>query len=250
MRTRRQWLQAAAIGPVCGALHAARKEFWDAKDPAAWSKEEKDILLGQSPWAREGVVRMEMEQKRATPGYGSNGRQGVELPDTRPGVPAGGVRSVPIGEPVPPVPKPITGEPVQFGVLARWETAKPVRLAGGPEVPELTGQYYVIRLRGLPLMPPPKTTPEEPASNPNEGLLQAIRQGTRLERKDKPAIPCEHLFTGSGRASTEVLLFFPKGADPIAPADKVVTLESQFAQFHLSIKFPLKEMMYRGELAL
>src|SRR5438552_1790161 len=72
---------------------------------------------------------------------------------------------------VPPPPKPPNpdqGRPVQFRVLARWESAKPVRLAGGPELPEFPGQFYVIRLRGLPLMPQPKTKPEEVAPNPNE----------------------------------------------------------------------------------
>jgi hypothetical protein len=47
-----------------------------------------------------------------------------------------------------------------------------------------------------------------------------------------------------------VLLFFPRGADAITIADKTVTLESRFAVFHLSIKFPLKEMVFQGELAL
>jgi len=117
-------------------------------------------------------------------------------------------------------------------------------------VPELTGQYYVIRLRGLPLMPPPKAKAGEVATNPNEGMLQAIKQGSRLDRKDKPGIPCVHLFTGSGDAATEVLLFFPRGADPITVADKLVTLESRFLLFHLSLKFPLKDMIYEGELAL
>ena len=143
-----------------------------------------------------------------------------------------------------------SGHPVQFRVLVRWESAKPVRLAGGPELPELTGQFYVIRLRGLPLMPPPKTKPEEGAPNPNEGMLQAIEQGSRLERKDKPGIPCAHLFTGSGVTATEVLLFFPRRADPIQVADKLVILESRFTPFHLSVKFRLKDMMYKGELAL
>lgn len=238
--------------PACGALRAARKEFWDSKDPASWSSEEKQILLGDSPWAQEGFVRMETDKERPkTLGYGNNGRQGVDMPDVRPGVPPGGVRSVPIGEKPPKVPNPDPGHPLQFHVLARWETAKPVRLAGGPEVPELTGQFYVIRLRGMPLMPPPKAKPgEEIPPNPNEGLLHAIQSGSRLERKDKPGIPCDHLFTGSGDAATEVLLFFPRGADPIAAADKVVTLECRFDVFHLSIKFPLKDMIYRGELSL
>jgi hypothetical protein len=250
IQTRRQWLQAVAIGQSSLLLRAAGKAFWESKDPTSWTPDEKQLLLGQSPWAREGFVRMETDKKHAAPGYGSNGRQGVEMPDTRPGVPLGGVKSVPIGEKIPPPPKADSGPPVQFRVLARWETAKPVRLAGGPEVPELTGQFYVIRLRGLPLMPPPKAKPGEAMPNPNEDMLQAIREGSRLERKDKAAIPCEHLFTGSGDAATEVLLFFPRGADPITTADKFVTLESRFALFHLSIRFPLKDMMYNGELTL
>jgi hypothetical protein len=253
MRTRRQWLQAAAIFPACFALLAARKDFWNSQDPAAWTNEEKQILLSDSPWTQAGFVRMETEKKLTGPGYGRNGRLGGDMPDTRPGVPPGGVQSVPIGgEKIPPPPKP-DKNPLQFRVLARWESAKPVRLAGGPEVPvvpELTGQFYVIRLRGLPLMPPPKPKPGEVAADPNEGLLLAIKQGSRLERKDKPGIACTHLFTGSGDASTEVLLFFPRGADPITLRDKVVMLESRFNLFHLSIKFPLKEMMYKGELAL
>jgi len=114
----------------------------------------------------------------------------------------------------------------------------------------LTGQFYVIRLRGLPLMPPPKAKPGEVAPNPDEGMLQAIREGSLLERKNKPGIACAHLFTGSGDAATEVLLFFPRGVDPITVAEKVVTLESRFALFHLSVKFSLKEMLYKGELAL
>ncbi len=100
-------------------------------------------------------------------------------------------------------------------------------------------------------MPPPKPKAgEEPPPNPNEGILQSIQAGSRLERRDKAPIPCAHLFTGSGSTATEVLLFFPRGADPITLADKLVTLESYFSLFHLSIKFPLKEMTYKGELAL
>ena len=244
IRTRRQWLQAVAAGVACPALRAA-KQFWESKDPAGWTAEEKEVVLWQSPWAREGFARM-VEKDLTAP---AQRRQAAELPDTRPGVPPGGVKSVPIGEPIQRAPKP-GGKPVEFRVLARWETARPVRLAGGPEVPELTGQFYVIRLRGLPLMPPPKVNPGEAAPDPNQGMLQAIKAGSVLERAGKPGIACEHLFTGAGNASTDVLLFFPRVPDPITISDKAVTVESRFAVFHLSIKFPLKEMMYQGELAL
>jgi len=248
----RHWFRTALILVACLALQAARKDFWEIKDSSSWSREEKQVLLIQSPWAKEGFARMEVEKKRATgPGYGSNGRKGVDMPDPRPSAPPGGQRSVPIGEEVPPVPNTDSGPSVQFRVLARWETAKPVRLAGRPEVPEVTGQFYVVRLRGLPLMPPSKVAPGEVAPNPNEGMLKAIKDGSRLERKDKPTIPCAHLFTGSGDKSNEVLLFFPRREDdPITVADKLVILESRFAAFHLSIKFPLKDMLYKGALAL
>ncbi len=248
----RPWFRTALILVACLALQAARKDFWEIKDSSNWTNEEKQVLLIQSPWAKEGFARMEVEKKRGTgPGYGSNGRKGVDMPDPRPGAPPGGQRSVPIGEEVPPVPNTDSGPPVQFRVLARWETAKPVRLAGRPEVPEVTGQFYVVRLRGLPLMPPSKVAPGDVAPNPNEGMLKAIKDGSRLERKDKPTIPCAHLFTGSGDKLNEVLLFFPRREDdPITVADKLVTLESRFAAFHLSIKFPLKDMLYKGELSL
>ena len=106
-----------------------------------------------------------------------------------------------------------------------------MRLAGGPEVPELPGKFYVIRLRGLPLMPPAKTKAEEGAANPNEAMLQAIQRGSQLERKDKPGIPCEHLFTGSGEAAHRGASLLPRGTDPIQATDKLVTLECRFAPF-------------------
>jgi hypothetical protein len=245
-------LRAATAWPAFHALQAARKEFWESKDPAGWSSEEKRILLEQSPWAREGVVRFEVERKgaRATGSYEGVARPGGGVPGANPGAMPGAPVSVPIGEPVPPVPSTDTGQSVQFRVLARWESAKPVRLAGAPELPEETARFYVIRLRGMPLMPPPKGRDGETMQNPNQGMLEAIQQNSRIDRKDKIAIPCAHLLTGSGEAATELLLFFARGTDPITVGEKAVTLESRFGPFHLSVKFPLKDMMYKGALAL
>jgi hypothetical protein len=157
---------------------------------------------------------------------------------------------VPFGERPPPVPSTDTGQSVRFRVLARWESAKPVRLAGGPELPEGTARFYVIRLQGMPLLAPRKGRDGENVPNPNEGMLEAIQQSSRIERKGKIAIACAHLLTGSGESATELLLFFARGADPIAVGEKAVTLESRFGPFHLSVKFPLKDMIYKGALAL
>ena len=250
LRTRRRLLQAATVLPALRALQAARKDFWETKEPAQWSNDEKLILLGQSPWAREGIVRFEAEGKGRNQPYQGVARPGNGVPGAVPGSLPGAPDSVPFGEKPPPVPTTDTGQSIQFPVLARWETAQPVRLAGGPELPEGTSGFYVIRLRGMPLLPPPKVKEAETAPNPNEGMLEAIKQNSRLERKDKPAIPCAHLLTGSGKSATELLLFFARGTDPITVAEKTVTLESRFGPFHLSIRFPLKEMMYKGSLAI
>ena len=250
LRTRRRLLQAATIWPAFHALQAARREFWDGKNPAEWSAEEKQILLGDSPWAREGTVRFETERKRPTAGYEGVARPGGgvpgALPDDRPGATA----SVPIGERPPPVPSTDNGQSVQFRVLARWESARPVRLAGGPELPEGTAGFYVIRLRGMPLLPPPKGREAEGAAASNQSMLAAIQKNSRIVRKGKPAIPCAHLLTGSGAAATELLLFFARGKDPISVNEKAITLESRFGLFHLTVKFPLKDMLYKGALAL
>jgi len=189
--------------PLSRVLFGARKEFWEGKAPAEWSDAEKQTLLGQSPWARSGIAQFEAKRKNEV--YEGVARPGGGVPGAKPGDIPGGATSVPIGERPPPPPTTDTGQSIQFPVLARWENAKPVRLAGGPELPaprdaQGTAAFYVIRLRGMPLLPPP---------NRNEGILQEIEQGSRIARKDKAPIRCSHLLTGSGAAATVVAALLP-----------------------------------------
>jgi hypothetical protein len=241
--TRRRLLQAMLMSPAFRRLQAARRGFWEIKEPGQWSSEEKRTLLAQSPWAREGMAAFDVEPHREPP------RGPYDVPATRAGGMPNASPTVPMGEEPPPRPA-APGQPVQFRVVARWESAAPVRLAGGPELPEDAVGFYVIGLRGLPLMPSGKTKPGEGESNSNQALLDAIRRNSRIERKDKAALACSHLLTGSRDSAAPLLLFFPREPDPITAADKLVTLESRFGPFHLTVRFPLKEMMFHGVLAL
>ena len=245
-QTRRHLLHAVTIWPAVRILRAATKDFWDSKEPSAWSSEEKNLLLSDSPWARSGVAQFDTG-KRPTKPYEGIARPGNGTPGANPGAnnPNAAV-SVPFGEKPPPVPTTETGRDVKFGVLARWESAAPVSLAGGPALPAESAKYYVIRLRGMPLLPATKT---ETVLTRNQDILLAIEKGSRIERKET-AIPCAHLLAGSGDAALDLLLFFERSANPITVAEKLVTLECTFRPFHVSIKFPLKEMVYRGTLAL
>ncbi|MEO8368215.1 MAG: hypothetical protein ABI806_03375 [Candidatus Solibacter sp.] len=244
--TRREVLWAAAIWPAIHALHAARKDFWESKEPPAWTAEEKDALLGDSPWARAGVAQFDTGKRPPKP-YEGITRPGGGTPGANPGAnnPTAPT-SVPFGEKPPPVPTTDTGRDVKFGVLARWESAAPIQLAGGPPLPAESAKYYVIRLRGMPLLAATKT---ETVLSRNQDILTAIEKGSRIERKET-AIPCAHLLAGSGDAALDLLLFFERSANPITVSEKVVTLECTFRPFNVSIKFPLKEMLYRGTLAL
>jgi len=244
--TRRRILHAALLSRLFPAVPAAARDFWKEKDPAAWTPEEKDALLYQSPWARQGTLLFTREIKHeppptvATPGAGVPGARPANTPRT-------GTPTVPMGEPIPPPPGSGKGEPPKFPVLVRWETARPVQLAGGAKLPEETSAYYVIRLKGMPLMRP---RPGKDEPNPNLGLLEAIKQDSLIQRKNRDPLRCNHLLTGSGNEVTDLLLFFPRQPDPITLAENEVEFITAFGSFRLSLKFPLKEMVFQGALML
>jgi hypothetical protein len=96
----------------------------------------------------------------------------------------------------------------------------------------------------------PRPGRDKESEDPNQPLLEGIKQTSRIERKDKPPIPCARLLTGSGDSYNQLLLFFPRADDPITPADKEVTVTCVFGAFQLAVRFPLKEMMFRGALEL
>jgi hypothetical protein len=273
--SRRDWFSLLAY-PAAAFAFAKPKTFWTSKDPATWTAEEKQILLTQSPWAQSGFARMDVEEKLRAAGArrvtGGRGRLGDSVqtpsPNSRPGD-----SSVPIGgEKLPPPPNTNPGDEIRFPVIARWESSAPVRLAlagGGSSavLPDLIGKFYVLHLRGLPLMPPPKpetsrskkkASSVEPTPNPNEGILQAVKAGSRLEiqgaaKNNIRTLACANLFAGrTPETWNEVLLLFPRDAaqQPITAADRMVTLESWFEPYHLVVKFALKDMLFQGELAL
>jgi hypothetical protein len=252
MLTRRHWI--ATLGAVPGGLlSAAPKAFWENRDPASWTADEKLALLSQSPWAQGGVAEFDPNKKRRSKvGYGNDGRIGNNMPSGKPNSRIGGDMSAPIGEEIPPAPNPHPGEVVRFSILARWETAEPVRLANTLVLPEMSEQVYILSLRGLPLMPPPKVKRgQEPPPDPNIGILQSVRNGSRLVRKDRAPIPCTKLFAGKGEAAKEVLLVFPRDLDnAITEADRIVYFECNFSPYELSIKFTLKDMKFKGVLTL
>ena len=184
--------------PPCLALRAARKEFWDSKDPASWSRDEKQLLLVDSPWAQEGFARIEAEPahdptrrqrdaKRRHAGHQAGSRLGDRAgTDGRRDATASEARFSSSAVP-------------GAGAMGERDTGAHGRRAGGAGI-----DRAVLR------DPASGAAFDAAAEGPCAGRSRPIRtkacykrsrRVTRLERKGKSSIPCNHLFTGSGDAA-------------------------------------------------
>ena len=83
-----------------------------------------------------------------------------------------------------------------------------------------------------------------------ERRLEMLRQYTKLEKKGDPiflakaeSTPAKYAF-GSG-----TLFFFPR-TDSILADDKQVTFVTKVGPYEAKAKFSIRDMLYRGKLAL
>ena len=252
---RRHLMQAVILAVPYSLLTAASREFWKNKKAAEWGTDEKEQLLSQSPWAREGMLRFSKEEKHGgQAGPPAGGGPPVAVPGARPGgAPGSGsaVTSVPFGEP-PPAPPPWFRQgraaPIQSdGALGKRQSRSSRRRAqstrGGGAILRNSSHRHALD----------EAAPRRQGRTGDQsqsGHARGHQADQPARAKEQKTIPCSHLLTGEGERATELLLFFPKGPDPIVPADREVTVVSRFGPFQLSIRFPLKEMMFDGALEL
>jgi hypothetical protein len=151
------------------------------------------------------------------------------------------------------------------GVI-RWESALPVRDALKEPLPEGFENMYVISVGGIPLnagsrsqsssqypsrypsqYPPQQQQDDSPESD--QKLLDRMRGATLLEPKDKrylqPALVVQQP-AGYGN----VYFGFAKDIVTLRLEDREVGFTTQFGQIQVKTKFYLKDMLYRGELAV
>ncbi len=223
-------LRLSLAGPASVALAG---DFWNAKDPSAWTEKDRARLLNKSPWAREAVIPPRLGPPAGSEAGGTPNAAGGrgEGPGGPPySAPGGGATAPRGGGPE------AEGSEQQLTALVRWESAAPIREAARTAIPPEAGQYYIISVRGLPV--PPST---------GEARL---KQATRLERKGKDPIHPERVQTARGNGQTGAVFLFPRAPQPITLDDKEVVFVSGAGALPLKAKFPLKDMIYRGQLAL
>src|SRR5580692_7262479 len=154
---RRRFL-IGALGSGVALTHAPRlfaaTEFWNAKDPSAWTEEEIVILTSKYPWVREAVpiIRNADDPTGGSVlGDSSGGRMGR--------------RRTPVK------------------VIVRWESAQPILDAlRAPLAADFEG-HYVVSVTNLPLVSARRagrgveTAPDD--------SLDRIQNGTTLQVKGK-----------------------------------------------------------------
>ncbi len=202
-------------------------DFWEAKDFTAWSDEEVQTMLTDSPWTTRVTIRT---------GGLTGGGDDLFRPGAAPHRFGGGAFSV--------VP--------QANVTVAWSSALPVKQAlvrrafglvspiphEGQQMLALEDPFYTVTVVGL------------PPSFDGLGLMKdAIRAATMLARKDKTPIVPENILVFADGAM-RVTFQFPK-TDPITLDDGVVEFITALGPgSDIRMRFELQDMIVDGRLAL
>ena len=130
----------------CGAALACvpqifGAEFWNSKDPSAWTEQEIQVLMTKSPWTREAVANFKnADDPTADPSGGLGGGRGAS--------------------------RRAAFDPI----YVRWESAQPVLDALRAPLPAEFAGLYVISVTNLPIRIAPSGgrggTPPGAASRP------------------------------------------------------------------------------------
>jgi hypothetical protein len=223
------WLLAVA------ALTAA--DFWQEKDFTAWSAQQVEKMLSDSPWAKKVIIVMGSLREEALGTFQGGGGAGL----------GGGGGTVKDGD----------GGEFQrvrrVTVTVAWTSALPVRQALtrrqtgseaqiAPDQQRQLGQdepFYAVTVVGLPFRVVAQA-----------GTIDDLKAKTTLRagRKERIA-PANILASREGEQTVRVEFLFPKGA-AIALDDKEVEFATKLGDVDITKKFKLADMMVRGQLAL
>ena len=255
--TRRGLLLAGAGAAVWDRLYGASADFWNKKEPSEWTSEEIDRLTEKSPWAKGVSVQRAMEDGgqgggqgggqrgggggggMGWPGGGGGGRGGMGIPGM-----GGGGRGRGGGQ----------RTQTEKGTV-RWESAKPILQALKTPLPASFANHYVISVNGFPLEAGRYRRSDEEgetgsSQSSTEDRLNRLKGVTYLSPKTRrdlqPGVVEQPPSAGSGT----VFFGFSKEMLALKVADQEVTFTTRIGGLAIKAKFNLKEMLYRGELAV
>jgi hypothetical protein len=237
--TRREWLCAAALLGGERAWGAAN-DFWNRRPAAEWTSAEIVQLLSVSPWARS--INIALPGTGLAAGAADPSQQaGQRDPTTT----AGGARGPDITE------SRRKSGPPKGHLVVRWESAAPVREALRTRLPAEFDGHYVVSVEGIDpsMLVRPNTKDGSLPEITVEDQLSRLREGARLEVKGKESLAAGVVdFTGRFRYTWR--FGFSKELLTLEPADRDLGFSIKAGSVRFRADFAIKEMMYRGALAV
>jgi len=252
---------AAALASWAEPFAFGASDFWNKKKPEEWTDEEKAELRTKSPWAKK--VDGTIAGAGGGGGQGGGGRGGGRgggggggdeggFGGGGGGGRGGGGGEGGGGEGGDSAPAAQAGQTTPLVVV--WQSAKPVLDAHPIILGDKLADRYVVAVTGI----PPRVlvaavgrggrgrgnTAEGPPPDPNAPL----KQGVTLTVKGKPPQTADVVMSTNNNAT--VFFGFPKNVLALQPADKEVEFIIKLGGLTAKVKFNLKDMMYREELAI
>ena len=136
----------------------------------------------------------------------------------------------------------------------RWESAKPILEAIKTPLPDAFANRYVISISGFPLYSDSHSRSQDDSetnsSNSNADMLERLKSLTYLEPKGREGAQPGVVQQQPSAGSRSILFGFSKEMLALKAEDKEVSFSTKLGTMLVKTKFNLKEMLYRGDLAL
>lgn len=217
-------------------LAFAASDFWNKKEPDAWSADEIQRLMTNSPWAKS--VRVDLlapnpDRYGNEPGPAAD-PAGIGGPEVAGGSTVGGAGSRGLGG----------GRSGERGAVpadaatatVRWESASPIVAAMKGRIPPTFAGRYVIGLTSFPML------------GRHDDMVDKLKSSATLQARGKdPVQPGIVELTKDG---SEILFGFSRELFPLNATDKDLYFSLNTGQVSLKAKFEPKDMVYRGQLAV
>jgi hypothetical protein len=207
-----------------GALRAfgVDSEFWNTEQPDKWTSDEIQELITKSPWAKPVTAELKAYAPLSSNVGGRRRNMGV------------GTGRAGAGD--------TTGSP-RFPGVVRWASAKPILLALKQQLPDDLQGHFVISVSGLPIVSG-HGGDDSSAGDSYAGL----KQQTSLQVKGQAAVEPGVIEPDKKETSTLYFGFLPQLVQ--LDGEKTVTFETTMDPLRVKVKFEMKLMKFKGDLAV
>src|SRR5262245_3364943 len=227
---------------VCAAAFSAA-EVWNTKDSSIWTEAEANLILNNSPWAKQVKTKPQSGGAQRGGRVGMGRRGGMGGPGGYPR--GGGSRGRDTVAPM--------------SALVRWESAKPVqeaearlkKLSNSEDSPADANSLenrYVVSVIGL------RPQGRQGARQDGNGggtrqMRDQLMTYTQLVLKNRAPIGPEDIKVNTQSGANEIQFFFPK-TSPITLDDKEVTFQTTIGRMKVENRFDLKKMTRNKKLEI